>query len=128
MSWANCCKTKRPEDEAYSLPGISNIRMRPEYGEGREKPFERLRKKIGKSLNCKQSFRSLLAMLRQPSPAPIEQSEAPTSSPSTVSFRRDVDFVDRGTFYDRGTLLEQIKQRCATPAARVALVGIGGPG
>ncbi|KAF2865795.1 hypothetical protein BDV95DRAFT_506340, partial [Massariosphaeria phaeospora] len=36
--------------------------------------------------------------------------------------RRDPDFVDRGT------LLDQIRERCAAPASRVALVGLGGVG
>ncbi|KAL1603478.1 hypothetical protein SLS60_005065 [Paraconiothyrium brasiliense] len=39
-----------------------------------------------------------------------------------VPFRRDPDFIPRGT------LLDQIRQRCAAPASRVALVGIGGVG
>jgi hypothetical protein len=51
------------------------------------------------------------------------------SSPlSTVPFRRDVDFVDRRPVSSGDTLLEQIEQQCAMPAARVALVGIGGAG
>jgi hypothetical protein len=44
-----------------------------------------------------------------------------------MPFRRDVDFVDRRASQDR-TLLEQLEQKCAAPAARVALVGIGGAG
>ncbi|KAF2022630.1 hypothetical protein EK21DRAFT_15134, partial [Setomelanomma holmii] len=36
--------------------------------------------------------------------------------------RRDPDFVDCGT------LLDQIRERCAAPASRVALVGLGGVG
>jgi AAA domain/Heterokaryon incompatibility protein (HET) len=49
MSWANDRETKRQEDKAYSLLGIFNVRMWLDYGEGRERAFERLRKKIGKS-------------------------------------------------------------------------------
>jgi hypothetical protein len=60
--------------------------------------------------------------------APVEQSKTLPSPSSTVPFRHDADFVDRRTSHDRSTLLEQIKQQCATPAARVALVGIGGAG
>ena len=60
--------------------------------------------------------------------APAEQIEFLPSPSSTVPFRRDVDFVDRRISHDRGTLLEQIEQQCAAPAARVALVGIGGAG
>ncbi|CAL8585144.1 hypothetical protein XPA_010724 [Xanthoria parietina] len=40
---------------------------------------------------------------------------------STVPFRRDNDFVYRDT-------LAEIHARCAQPAARVALVGLGGVG
>ena len=50
------------------------------------------------------------------------------SPSSTVPFRRDVDFVDRRPASSGDTLLEQIEQQCAMPAARVALVGIGGAG
>jgi Heterokaryon incompatibility protein (HET) len=53
MSWANRRKTERPEDEAYALLGIFNIRMRPDYGEGKRNAFERLQRKIEKSLNRK---------------------------------------------------------------------------
>ncbi|OAG05932.1 uncharacterized protein CC84DRAFT_1052555, partial [Paraphaeosphaeria sporulosa] len=40
----------------------------------------------------------------------------------TIPFRRDPDFVDRGT------LLDELKEKCSAPASRVALVGIGGVG
>jgi Heterokaryon incompatibility protein (HET) len=49
MSWTKGRRTKRQEDVAYSLLGIFNVRMRLDYGEGREEAFERLRKKITKS-------------------------------------------------------------------------------
>jgi hypothetical protein len=45
-----------------------------------------------------------------------------------VPFRRDADFIDRRTSPNSRTILEQIQQQCTTPAARVALVGIGGAG
>ncbi|KAJ5781257.1 hypothetical protein N7457_006417 [Penicillium paradoxum] len=38
---------------------------------------------------------------------------------STVPFRRDSDFVDRGT------LLDEIYEKGNTPSARIALVGLG---
>jgi Heterokaryon incompatibility protein (HET) len=53
LAWAERRETERPEDEAYCLLGIFNIRMRPDYGEGRETAFERLHRKIDKSLNRK---------------------------------------------------------------------------
>ncbi|CAN9445301.1 unnamed protein product [Alternaria alternata] len=51
-----------------------------------------------------------------------ERPETPPQPACFVPFRRDPDFVDRGT------LLDQIRQRCAAPASRVALVGLGGVG
>ena len=41
---------------------------------------------------------------------------------STIPFRRDPDFVDRGT------IIDQLYQKCAVPASRTALVGLGGVG
>lgn len=46
----------------------------------------------------------------------------PPSPSSTVPFRRDPHFVDRGD------TLKQIDQRCSQPAGRAALVGLGGVG
>jgi hypothetical protein len=51
-----------------------------------------------------------------------ERPETPPQPSCFVPFRRDPDFVDHGT------LLDQIRDRCAAPASRVALVGLGGVG
>ncbi|OAG04125.1 uncharacterized protein CC84DRAFT_1207310 [Paraphaeosphaeria sporulosa] len=51
-----------------------------------------------------------------------QRPETPPQPSCFVPFRRDADFVDRGT------LLDQIRERCAAPASRVALVGLGGVG
>ncbi|KAF2463408.1 TPR-like protein [Lindgomyces ingoldianus] len=51
-------------------------------------------------------------------PAP----ETPPNPSSTVPFRRDVDFVERGL------ILDQIHHKCATPGSWTALVGLGGVG
>ena len=40
----------------------------------------------------------------------------------SIPFRRDPDFIDRGA------MLDQIHQKCALPASRTALVGLGGVG
>jgi Heterokaryon incompatibility protein (HET) len=53
LSWASHRKTKKKEDEAYSLLGLFNVHMPLIYGEGREKAFQRLQKKISKSSNRK---------------------------------------------------------------------------
>ena len=49
MKWSEGRKTTRQEDLAYSLLGIFDIQMSLFYGEGRERAFERLKKKIRKS-------------------------------------------------------------------------------
>lgn len=46
----------------------------------------------------------------------------PPCSLSTIPFRRDPDFVDHGAIVD------QLIRRCALPASRTALVGLGGVG
>lgn len=51
-----------------------------------------------------------------------EGPETPPAPLSTVPFRRDPDYVDRGT------LLNQIYEKGTTPSARIALVGLGGVG
>jgi hypothetical protein len=50
MSWTGKRQTTREEDEAYSLLGIFNISMLPNYGEGKESAFRRLRKEIIETL------------------------------------------------------------------------------
>ena len=61
---------------------------------------------VGNSANI-----GLFLSAQEPKPRPC----------STVPFRRDNDFVYRDT-------LAEIHARCAQPAARVALVGLGGVG
>ncbi|RYP70100.1 hypothetical protein DL769_005077 [Monosporascus sp. CRB-8-3] len=51
LSWAKSRRTTRKEDKAYSLLGIFGIYMLPNYGEGEQNAFERLRKKIDKLSN-----------------------------------------------------------------------------
>ncbi|KAK3690585.1 hypothetical protein B0T22DRAFT_491771 [Podospora appendiculata] len=48
--------------------------------------------------------------------------ETPPQPFATIPFSRDLDFVNRGD------ILDQIDERCSKPAARVALVGLGGVG
>lgn len=51
-----------------------------------------------------------------------DRAETPPSPLSTVPFPRDPDYTDRGP------LLDEIHQKLAMPAARAALVGLGGVG
>ena len=60
----------------------------------------------------------LLSKLSVTPPKP----QTPPSPAFTVPFRRDPDFIDHGR------LLDQILDKCACPASRVALVGLGGVG
>jgi hypothetical protein len=107
LRWAAKRNTKKEEDKAYCLLGIFNVFIPLIYGE-EDHAFTRLKEEIDK--------RSGKTSPGSPLPS------------STVPFRRDVDFVDRRALQDDRTLLEQIQQQCAEPAARVALVGIGGAG
>ncbi|KAH8661603.1 hypothetical protein BGZ60DRAFT_491677 [Tricladium varicosporioides] len=102
MSWAANRETTREEDKAYCLLGIFDIYMPLLYGEG-NKAFIRLNKEIKESMKASQA------------------DNLPIAS-STMPFRRDPDFVDRGT------ILDQIKQKCEVPGSRTALVGLGGIG
>lgn len=111
MLWSENRETKREEDAAYSLLGIFNIHMPLLYGEGREKAFIRLRKKIDSSIRTHKEGKQ---NVQQPPPA------KPLIS-STVPFRRDDDFISRES-------LDKIRQICARPASRAALVGLGGVG
>jgi hypothetical protein len=51
-----------------------------------------------------------------------ERPETPPQPSCFVPFRRDPHFVHSGT------LLDQVRERCAAPASRIALVGLGGVG
>lgn len=52
----------------------------------------------------------------------LERPETPPAPLSIIPFRRDPDFVDRGT------LLDQIHEKGSVPGARIALTGLGGVG
>ena len=133
MSWAVKRKTTRKEDKAYSLLGIFGIYMPLIYGEG-ENAFIRLKEMIDKSINGKLfilppdfplsgHFPSLFFHSYANSIPPIiDRPEAPPIPSSNIPFRRDPDFVDRGT------ILNQINQKCAVLGSRTALVGLGGIG
>ncbi|KAF2008328.1 putative kinesin [Aaosphaeria arxii CBS 175.79] len=53
---------------------------------------------------------------------PPERRETPPQPSIVIPFSRDADFVDRGT------LLDEFRERCTQPNARIALVGLGGVG
>ncbi|OAG09996.1 uncharacterized protein CC84DRAFT_459150 [Paraphaeosphaeria sporulosa] len=51
-----------------------------------------------------------------------ERPETPPHPSIVIPFARDADFVKRGT------LLDEVSERCAAPGSRTALVGLGGVG
>nr|POE72161.1 vegetative incompatibility protein het-e-1 [Quercus suber] len=46
ISWQRSRKTRKPEDEAYSLSGICGVSVMPIYGEGRDRAMARLRREV----------------------------------------------------------------------------------
>jgi hypothetical protein len=52
----------------------------------------------------------------------LERRETPPNPSIIIPFSRDADFVERGT------ILDQIDQKCAVLGSRTALVGLGGVG
>ena len=55
VSWTTRRETKKEEDAAYCLLGIFGIHMSLIYGEGRQRAFDRLQRKVQKSLNLASS-------------------------------------------------------------------------
>jgi hypothetical protein len=54
LSWMDCRRTKREEDQAYALLGIIDVHMPLIYGEGKRNAFRRLDEEISKSLRFQQ--------------------------------------------------------------------------
>ncbi|KAH7068389.1 kinesin light chain 1 [Paraphoma chrysanthemicola] len=109
MSWVGQRKTKREEDIAYSLLGIFDVHMPLIYGEGRGKAFARLKRELNA---CSDEKRATYTH------RPARTREAF----STLPFAPDPDFVDRPE------MLAWLRDKCAGPGARAALVGLGGVG
>jgi hypothetical protein len=57
MKWVSGRKTTMPEDMAYCLIGIFDLKMSPAYGEGGERAFERLQEEIIKITHNKEMFK-----------------------------------------------------------------------
>ncbi|CAK1368378.1 unnamed protein product [Cercospora beticola] len=99
LRWVQGRNTTREEDMAYCLFGILDAPIGANYGEGAERARRRLLKEIG-----------------------LMDADAARPKPSmNVPFRREPGFIPRPT------LAAQVEARLA-PAARVALVGLGGVG
>jgi hypothetical protein len=115
LSWAANRSTTRKEDNAYCLLGICGVYLLPIYGEG-DNAFIRLEEQINKHSKGMLEMVTILPFL----PALVLTKLATPSS--TNPFRQDPDFVDRGDIIGR------LLQQCSVPAARSALVGLGGVG
>jgi hypothetical protein len=99
LSWAEDRRTKRSEDAAYSLLGLFGVYLPLIYGEGRANAFIRLRREI----DLKSGILSQRIFFNTP-------------------FRRDADFIDRGT------ILDNLQDITSPPGSCVALFGLGGVG
>jgi hypothetical protein len=97
LSWAENRSTKRSEDAAYSLLGLFGSHLPLIYGEGRVNAFLRLRREI----DLKSGRSSQRIFFNTP-------------------FRRDADFIDRGT------ILDNLQDIISPPGSCVALFGLGG--
>jgi hypothetical protein len=102
LSWAVGRETTYEEDEVYALLGIFGVDLPFLYGEQYEGALRRLLKEIDYS-------------------RAISIGEAKRMLKSTLPFRRDNDFINRDS-------LGAIHRILAEPAARAALVGLGGVG
>jgi hypothetical protein len=120
MSWTNARETKRQEDLAYSLLGIFNVRMWLDYGEGRERAFERLREEIGKSSKRKRESHAsttpdtqlsegldLLSAVQVPSPV-ANLKPVPTWKTFVVAFDDCLDAKLDGHCMSRKNLAQMI--------------------
>jgi tetratricopeptide (TPR) repeat protein len=99
LSWAENRSTKRSEDAAYSLLGLFGVHLSLIYGEGRANAFIRLRREI----DLKSGISSQRIFFNTP-------------------FRRDADFIDRGT------ILDDLQDINSPSGSCVALFGLGGVG
>lgn len=102
LSWAVGRQTTKKEDEVYCLLGMFGIDLPFQYGEQYEGALRRLLKAIDRSQAT--SIGEAKRMLK-----------------STLPFSRDKDFVNRNS-------LSVVNRILAQPAARAALVGLGGVG
>ncbi|KAF2717430.1 TPR-like protein [Polychaeton citri CBS 116435] len=104
LKWMGNRQTTREEDLSYCLLGILDVSMNIRYGDGKDKTRKRLLKK------ARSHDRDVGGPETLPKPS------------SNIPFRRDPDFVDRVT------ITNQIRAKLSVPAARAALVGLGGVG
>ncbi|KAH0556857.1 hypothetical protein GP486_005356, partial [Trichoglossum hirsutum] len=107
-------KTLPTSDDSWAKRSWKAIWMSLRYDSKVEKITATIRKYIQTLTYYHAAASSTLA------PLTGQASSRPTPS-STVPFRRDRDFIDRGN-------LTEIHRRCSQPASRTALVGLGGVG
>ncbi|KAF2739038.1 HET-domain-containing protein, partial [Polyplosphaeria fusca] len=125
MSWAASRMTTIKEDRVYCLLGIFGVFLPLIYGEGeahaRMRLEEEIQKQRGHELGQTCNFSAGKLAPRTTMPLHITRLETARAT-CVIPFRRDPDFTDRGT------LLDEVRKKCLTPASRIALVGLGGVG
>ena len=104
LLWAEARQTTVDEDGAYCLLGIFDIQMPLIYGEGRQKAFDRLKRKIQKSSN--QAF------------------SVSKRAPWLVPFDRNPRFIGRGS--QLAELEGMVFAKDST--TKIAATGLGGVG
>jgi hypothetical protein len=108
LSWMRKRQTKEEEDAVYALVGIFDVSLSSTYGEDYAKALHRLKRGI-KDLNDDIS--------------PMRSGKRVRVEPfSTIPFAPDPRLVERPE------IMEWIREKCRSPGARVALVGLGGIG
>jgi hypothetical protein len=112
LNWTKGRKTTKEEDIWYCLVGIFGVSMSIIYGEGAEHTKRRF---LAKARKAESGHKQL--------PLPTGASPSTRAGPSSnIPFRRDADFVERGT------LLDDMREKLGGCAGRAVLVGLGGAG
>ncbi|KAM7202262.1 P-loop containing nucleoside triphosphate hydrolase protein [Rhypophila sp. PSN 637] len=115
-------------DDLYSKENRPSKTTRSRYNPRLSDPEtgdSRWGRTTGRSMRSSTSRRVTLAAVRArpaDADASAERAETPPAPFATIPFSRHPDFVDGRN------LLDQIDKRCSEPAARMALVGLGGVG
>ncbi|KAH7079197.1 kinesin light chain 1 [Paraphoma chrysanthemicola] len=120
MSWFGDRQTTRSEDRAYSLLGIFGVYMLPNYGEGYEYAFKRLRREIKQlsqdTLQQQASSQSVIT-------ASQLEGEGTVQAPWLVPFPRPRSFVGR-----KIQLARLAAHVSSADGQRLAIYGLGGCG
>ena len=112
LNWTKGRKTTKEEDMWYCLLGIFGVSMPIIYGEGAGHAKRRL---LAEARKAERGDEQL-------PPLPRASGGAQAGPLCNIPFRRDPDFVERGT------LLDDMREKLDGCAGRAVLVGLGGAG